>query len=81
MNAKLNEIYLLVSFQENSELIQQEILEIATEYAILPYSAPNIDGAIIFKSDSENALLSFKERLSYEDFPISIKTCKNKVLT
>lgn len=74
MNNELNQTYLLVSLQEESEVVKQELLEIATEYSVIPYSVKGNSSAYIFKCNSENILFSFKERLFHQDLPITVET-------
>jgi len=64
--------YLLVIFDDFNEHLIQEVFEIASQYAVRPYSS-EIQNSFIFEASSEAILSQFRERLDYEDFAISIE--------
>lgn len=72
MNETSKSFYLLVKLEHFNEDLQQEILEIALEYAIIPYSSKE-ENSFIFEASSEKILSQFCDKLNYEDFPITSK--------
>ena len=62
--------YLLVIFDDFNEDSIQEVLEIALEYAVRPYSS-EVQNSFIFEASSEEILSQFCQRLT--DFPISME--------
>ena len=67
--------YLLVRFDIGAfnEDFQQRIFEVALEYGVLPYSAKD-EYSFIFESSSEAVLSQFRDRLNYEEFPITVES-------
>lgn len=64
--------YLLVSFQETNEVLQQELLELAVEHGMRAYSSEDDVNSYIFEESSLNSLFYFEERLKSKDFPVEI---------
>lgn len=73
MSTNLERFYLLVKLEGFNEDLQQEIFEIALEYAVIPFSSKEDENSFIFEASSERILSQFCDRLSYEDFHITTR--------
>lgn len=74
MSKTLEKAYLLVSFEDNfNENIEQEILEIALQYDVIPYTCKEDENSLILEIPSKKVLSHFCERLISEEFPITFK--------
>lgn len=65
--------FLLVSFKNDEEDLKQEVLELALEYGIMPYSCPEDSNSLILESPSNSASSSFNERLLHNELAVEVK--------
>ena len=72
MNNKLIKSCSLVRFTNLNDKTQ-EILEIALNYEVIPFSAENDKNAFIFEGSSQEALHSFHDKLNEIGFEMEIE--------
>ena len=65
--------FLLVSFEDLNDVSKQEVLEIALDYGVIPYSCPEDENSLIFDAPSKNVLSLFKSKLLYIDLNLNLK--------
>lgn len=72
MTSKLNKSCSLVRFTNLNDKTQ-EVLEVALEYEVIPFSAENDINAFIFEGSSQEALHSFHDKLNEMGFEMEIE--------